>query len=112
MRIPAGNPVPEPGTRAFDLMLATLVFDLVRKSVYLHRALRAYLLHADPELTARCMDEARQIDDAAEDQDYEALAVLTHDLMIQALRDTPADDHKTIGEIVERWAGVAARPLA
>lgn len=100
------NPV-EPGTPEFDQMLATIVFDLVKKRALAHRYLRQYMLHADPELTRRVLEEVRELEAAegdGEDPDYGALMVVAHDQMIRALREV-VEDHRALAETVERWDG-------
>lgn len=90
----------EAGTPAFDYMLATLVFDLVRKQAYLHEALREYALHADPEVAGRFLREVEELE--AYDQDYEALAPRTEELMLDAIEDTK-DDHLALAKMLVRW---------
>jgi hypothetical protein len=90
----------QPGTPEFDLMLATLVFDLCRKMAYIHEAARPFALQADPEITHRVMQEFRDAD--AFGQDYAQLAPFAHELMLRAIRRS-LDDHIALMEMVERW---------
>lgn len=93
----------EPGTPEFDLMLAALLFDIVKKRALAHRALRKYMLHADPELTRQILADMRETAHAEEAQDYSALAETTHEQMLRVLREV-AGDHRELAEIVERWS--------
>ncbi|RMH18873.1 MAG: hypothetical protein D6701_05655 [Gemmatimonadetes bacterium] len=93
----------EAGTAEFDYMLAALLFDLLRKSVYLHRALRDACLGADPTLTQRNLREIRQLD--ALGQDYQAIAYAAEEMLLAAVADT-ADDHLTMAELVCRLHGL------
>ncbi len=93
----------EPGTPEFDLMLAAILFDIVKKRALAHRALRKYMLHADPELTREILADMRETADAEEAQDYATLAEITHEQMLRVLREV-ADDHRELAEMVERWS--------
>jgi hypothetical protein len=88
------------GTAQFDYMLATLVFDLVKKNAMLHKALREFALQADPDITRQYVDDIRAIEEL--DQDYEALAHLTESQMLRSISETMAD-HMTLAEMVVRW---------
>lgn len=88
------------GTPEFDYMLATLVFDLVKKNAMLHKALREFALHADPEAARQYLDDIRRCDELG--QDYEALARETEEQMLRTISES-MDDHRTLAEMVERW---------
>jgi hypothetical protein len=90
----------EAGTAEFDYMLATILFDLVKKNALIHKALRKYILHADPDLTRRVLADVRSLEPL--EQDYQALAQATESLMLQAIEEV-ADDHILLGDIVDRW---------
>ena len=92
----------EAGTPEFDYMLATLVFDLIKKNALAVKALRSYLLHADPELTRIVLHDVRALEPLG--QDYEALAHATHERMLEAVAEV-TDDHLQLGEMVLRWHG-------
>ena len=91
----------DPGTPEFDLMLATIVFDLAKKQALAHKALRSYLLHADPELTERIIRDVRELEPY--DQDYATLARLTEAKMLEAVEEV-AEDHIELAMILARWA--------
>lgn len=93
----------EPGTAEFDLMLATILFDVVKKRALAHRVLRRYMLHADPDLTREILSDLREMAEAEEAQDYAALAETTHDQMLRVLHDV-VHDHRELAEMVERWS--------
>jgi len=90
----------EAGTPEFDYMLATLVFDLVKKNAMLHMALREYTLHADPGLTRQYLDDVRALEPLG--QDYQALAHETESQMLRSVEACVAD-HRALAEMVERW---------
>lgn len=92
----------EPGTPEFDYMLATLVFDLVKKNALAHKVLRGFLLHADPEVTRVVLKDIRDQQDMG--QDYEALARATEKRMLEVVGEV-ADDHVQIAELLTRWHG-------
>lgn len=92
----------EPGTPEFDYMLATLVFDLVKKNALAHKVLRGFLLHADPEVTRVVLKDIRDLEDMG--QDYEALARATEKRMLEVVGEI-AHDHVQIAEILTRWHG-------
>ena len=88
------------GTPEFDYMLATLIFDLAKKNAMLHKALREYSLHADPALTRQYLDDVRALQGL--EQDYEALARATETQLLRSVAECAAD-HRTLGEMLERW---------
>lgn len=90
----------EAGTAEFDYMLATLVFDLAKKNAMLHKALRRFALHADPEITAQYLNDIRTLETL--DQDYEALAHETEAQLLRSVSES-VDDHRALAEMLERW---------
>ena len=62
------------------------------------------MLHADPELTRRIRDDVRELERAEEEHglDYEALAHVAHDQMIDVLRRV-VEDHQDLAGDVIRW---------
>lgn len=93
----------EPGTPEFDCMLAALLFDVIKKRALTHRVLRKYMLHADPALTREILSDLRELDDAEDARDYEALMWGLHDQMNRAVSEV-SEDHVLLAEIVERWS--------
>lgn len=97
------NPV-EPGTPEFDMMLATLLFDVIKKRVLAHKYLSRYMLHADPEVTRRVLADMRELEVAegdTEEPDYATLMPIAHRKMIEALQEV-VEDHRHLAELVER----------
>jgi hypothetical protein len=92
--------VVEAGTADFDYMLAAILFDVVKKNALAHKALRGYLLHADPDLTRRVLDDVRSLEEFG--QDYEALAHATEERMLEAVGEV-ADDHVELADLLLRW---------
>jgi hypothetical protein len=90
----------QPGTAGFDLMLATLLFDVARRMIYIHEATRPYALHADPEIAARYHAEVLEL--RALGQDYAALAERTHELLLDTIRRN-IDDNVALLEMVQRF---------
>lgn len=90
----------EPGTPEFDYMLATLVFDMAKKNAWMHKALRKFALHADPDVAREVLADVRAMEEHG--QDYEALAHATERRMLEAINEV-VDDHVRLGEVVVRW---------
>jgi hypothetical protein len=95
----------EAGTAEFDYMLATILFDLVKKNALLHKALREFALHADPELTARYLADVQEY--SAYEQDYASLAPLVEQKMLDAISEG-LEDHMTLAKMVARFDGESA----
>ena len=93
------------GTAEFDYMLATLVFDLVKKQALAHKVLRKYVLHADPALTRRILADVDAYEPLG--QDYKQLAEATEARMLAALSEV-VDDHIDLARVVTRWDDEAA----
>ncbi len=67
----------------------------------LHKALREFALHVDPEVTREYLGDLRRMD--ALGQDYEALAREPEQQMLRAITES-MDDHRTLAEMAERWS--------
>jgi hypothetical protein len=91
----------EAGTPEFDYMLATLVFDLVKKQALAHKVLRKFVLHADPEITRRVLADHDAYEPMG--QDYKRLAEATEERMLAAI-DEVLEDHVDLARVVVRWA--------
>jgi hypothetical protein len=92
----------EAGTAEFDYMLATILFDVVKKNALMHKALRQFALHADPALTQRYLADLHEYEELG--QDYEQLAYLAEEKMLEAIEES-FDDHLDLAEMVLRFNG-------